>query len=212
MAATTEPPSNEKQPKSPPPRKLSDRIKEAAEKSFIGRQEELSILSNAIEADDPPFFVAYVHGPGGIGKSRLVQTAIGNTGPEVNRYIMDCREIEPTPLGFQIALGAALEVRESEPDFSTVVNCLAEQNQRSVLALDTYETFGLMDTWLRQEFLPSLSENVFTIIAGRESPNPAWLTSPGWSELFREIKLGELSKEDTLTMLESRGLKPDRTG
>jgi class 3 adenylate cyclase len=25
-----------------------------------------------------------------------------------------------------------------------------------------------MDTWLRQEFLPSLSDNVFTIIAGRE--------------------------------------------
>jgi class 3 adenylate cyclase len=51
---------------------------------------------------------------------------------------------------------------------------------------------------------------VFTIIAGREAPNPAWLTTPGWSELFREIKLGELSKEDTLKMLESRGLKPNQ--
>jgi class 3 adenylate cyclase len=149
MAATPESQLNEKQLISPPPRKLSDRIREAAKKSFIGRQEELSILSNAIEADDPPFFVAYVHGPGGVGKSRLVQAAMVNISPEINRYIMDCREIEPTPQGFQIALGALLEVRESEPDFATVVNCLAEQNQRSVLALDTYETFGLMDTWLR---------------------------------------------------------------
>jgi len=61
-----------------------------------------------------------------------------------------------------------------------------------VIALDTYETFGLMDTWLRQKFLPALSEDIFTIIAGREDPNPAWLTTPGWSELFRKIKLGEL--------------------
>jgi len=67
-----------------------------------------------------------------------------------------------------------------------------------------------MDTWLRQEFLPWLTENVIAIIAGREAPNPAWLITPGWSELFREIKLGELSKEDTLHMLESRGLQPDQ--
>ncbi len=53
-------------------------------------------------------------------------------------------------------------------------------------------------------------KNVFTVIAGREPPNPAWLTTPGWSELFREIKLGELSKEDTIKMLESRGLRPDQ--
>ena len=177
-------------------KKLSERIKEAAKMSFIGRQKELSIILNAIEANDPPFFVAYVHGPGGIGKSRFIHAAMDRINPAINRYVMDCRQIEPTPKGFQLALEAALKVEESEPDFETVVNCLAEKEQRSVLALDTYETFGLMDTWLRQEFLPSLTENIFTIIAGREAPNPAWITTPGWSELFREIKLGELSEED----------------
>jgi class 3 adenylate cyclase len=192
------------------PKKLSDRIKEAAKSSFIGREKELSILLDAVEADDRPFFVAFVHGPGGIGKSRLIHAALDRISPEINRFFMDCRQIEPTPRGFQIALGAALGVPESEPDFAAVVTCLTEQKQRSVLALDTYETFGLMDTWLRQEFLPSMTENVFTIISGREAPNPAWLTTPGWSELFREIKLGELSREDALKMLESRGLEPDQ--
>ena len=89
------------------PRTISERLAAVAKTSFIGRQKELSLL---------------------------VQAAIGNTSPKVNRYVMDCREIEPTPQGFQIALGEALEVPESEPDFATVVNCLAEQNQRSVLA------------------------------------------------------------------------------
>ena len=195
---------------SAPPKKLSERLKTAAKTSFIGRQKELSIILNAIEADDSPFFVAYVHGPGGIGKSRFIHAAMDRINPAIDRYIMDCRQIEPTPRAFQTALGAALEVQESEPDFAKVVNCLAEKEKRSILALDAYETFGLMDTWLRQEFLPSLTENVFTIIAGREAPNPAWITTPGWSELFREIKLGKLSEEDTLKMLESRGLEPNQ--
>ena len=192
------------------PRTISERLSEAAKTSFIGRQKELSIIINAIESDNPPFFVAYVHGPGGIGKSRLIHTAIDRIKSTINCYLMDCRQIEPTPRGFQIAIGAALQAQESEPDLLTVVNCLTEKGQRSVIALDTYETFGLMDTWLRQEFLPSLTENVFTIIAGREAPNPAWLTTPGWSDLFREIKLGELSNEDARKMLESRGLAPEQ--
>ena len=210
MTATVKSQINNAPSISPSPKKLADRLKESARISFIGRQEELSLLSNAIESDEPQFFVTYVHGPGGIGKSRLIQAAMDRIRPEINRYILDCRQIEPTPQGFQIALGAELELSESEPDFKTVIHCLAQPNQRTVLVLDTYETFGLMDTWLRQEFLPSLSESVFIIIAGRETPNPAWLITPGWSELFREIKLGELSKEDTVKMLESRGLQPDQ--
>ena len=134
MVATTESQLKEAPPISPPPRKLSDRIKEAAKKSFIGRQKELALLSNAIKADDPPFFVAYVYGPGGIGKSRLIQAVLNNIKSDVNRFIMDCRQVEPTPQGFQIALGTALDLEESEPDLATVVNCLAGKKQRSVLA------------------------------------------------------------------------------
>ncbi|UCD78690.1 MAG: hypothetical protein JSW26_25340 [Desulfobacterales bacterium] len=99
---------------------------------------------------------------------------------------------------------------EAESNLDTVFNCLAEKKQRSVLALETYATFGLMDTWLHQKFLPFLSDNVFTIIAGRQASNAAWLTTPGWSEFFREIKLGEFSSEDALKMLAARGLRPDQ--
>jgi hypothetical protein len=141
------------------PRTISEQLAEAAKNTFVGRKTERALISNAVGAAVLPFMVAYLHGPGGIGKSRLLQAALSGTGPEVRRYIMDCREIEPTPLGFRIALSAKLEIPDSEPDLATVVNCLAEKKQRSVLALDTYETFGLMDTWLRQEFLPSLSDN-----------------------------------------------------
>jgi class 3 adenylate cyclase len=193
-------------------RTISDRLSEVATRTFVGRESELSLLSEAITAADLPFLVLFIHGPGGIGKSRLLQATLSVIGPEVHRYVMDCREIEPTPRGFQAALGAALELQESEPDLHSLVGRLAETGQRTVLALDTYETFGLMDTWLRQELVPALSENVFTIIAGRQGPNPAWLTSPGWQGLFHQIELRELSKVQAEEMLELCGLTPQQAG
>ncbi len=126
------------------PRTISERLADAVKSTFVGRKTERALISNAVEAAELPFMVAFMHGPGGIGKSRLLQAALSDTGPEVRRYLMDCREIEPTPRGFRTALGAKLEVQEFEHDLATVVNCLAEKKQRSVLALDTYETFGLM--------------------------------------------------------------------
>lgn len=189
-------------------RTISDRLKEVASLTFVGRQNELAFLSKTIEAADLPFLVAFIHGPGGIGKSRLLEATLSTVGPAVRGYVLDCREIEPTPQGLQMALGAAIEMQESEPNLHSIVGRLGEPGQRTVLVLDTYETFGLMDTWLRQVFVPALSENVFTIIAGRQEPNAAWFTSPGWQGLFREIELHELSADETQKMLESRGLTP----
>lgn len=188
-------------------RKISDRLSEVAGSSFFGRQEELALLASAINSNDPPFLVGFIHGPGGIGKSRLIQALRQSIPAAVGWYLMDCRHIEPTPQGFLASLGAVLRMEE-EPVFHSITNRLGEIGQRTVLALDTYETFGLMDTWLRQEFLPSLSDNVFTLIAGRQAPNPAWLTAPEWHHIFRDIPLQEMSANDSRKMLESRGLTP----
>jgi hypothetical protein len=188
------------------PRTISERLSELTKKTFVGRQEELSLISDAIRASVPPFIVVFIHGPGGIGKSRLIRATLDSGASEIQTIFMDCREIEPTPKGFLGAIGDALEMGKDETDFNSVVDRLGWEGQRTVLALDTYETFGLMDTWLRQVFVPALSESVFTIIAGRQAPSGSWLTSPGWQELFCEIELGELSADDSQKMLESRGL------
>ncbi|MEE9277180.1 MAG: adenylate/guanylate cyclase domain-containing protein [Dehalococcoidia bacterium] len=187
-------------------RRVSERLSEAATRSFVGREQELAVLRGAIEAAEPPFVVAFIHGPGGIGKSRLLKATLGSVGRPVQSLVMDCREIEPTPKGFLSALGATMGMRDPAPDLDMVVSRLGDGEPRSVLALDTYETFGLMDTWLRQVFVPALPESVFTIIAGREAPNPAWLTTPGWQDLFHEIELRDLPDTDARQMLTSRGL------
>lgn len=186
-------------------RTISDRLSEAARSAFVGREQELALLTGAIQSDDPPFVVAFIHGPGGIGKSSLIHALSDSLGSAVQQYLMDCRNIEPTPEGFLLSLADAFGMKET-PDHNSIVNHLRETNQKTVLALDTYEAFGLMDTWLRQEFVPSLTENVFTIISGREPPSVGWLITPGWRDLFCDIEIRELSTNHSHKMLESRGL------
>jgi class 3 adenylate cyclase len=187
--------------------RMSDRLSRVARSSFFGRQTELAALRGAVESTELPFVVAFIHGPGGIGKSWLLQAALSSSSPDFHSIVLDCRNIEPTPEGLLRTLGTLLRTRESEPDLASVVARLGETAGRTVLALDTYETFGLMDTWLRQVFVPALPESVLTVIAGRQAPNPAWLTTPGWAGLFREIELHGLSEHDSHQMLESRGVR-----
>ena len=185
-------------------RTIAERLSETAERSFVGREAEVGVLRRAIEADEPPFLVGFVHGAGGIGKSWLVRTAIGQASPAARPLSLDCKQIEPTSRGFLAALGESLDTPIADP--ASAARELAASERRCVLALDTYETFGLLDTWLRQTFLPQIPESVITLISGREPPSSAWLTTPGWQALFHAIELRGLTSEDALALLAARGL------
>jgi class 3 adenylate cyclase len=176
-------------------RTIAERLSESAGASFVGRDAELATLREAIAADEPPFLVAYVHGPGGIGKSSLLESAVAGAGPGVRVLSLDCARVEPTPRGFLEAVDGAFD---------------GATDGRCVLALDTYETFGLMDSWLRQSFIPSLPETAVTLIASREPPRPGWLTSAGWAGLFHQIRLRGLDRGESLTMLTRRGLTAEQ--
>jgi len=191
-------------------RTLSDRLSEAALGAFVGREDELRALTDALQAPDPPFAVAFIHGPGGIGKSSFVRATLDALPKEYQRLWLDCRDVEPTADGVLSAL-AALVSGESKPvDVETLSQRLAHQSPRCVIVFDTYELFGLLDTWLRQILLPALPASVVTLIASREPPSPGWATSPGWSGMFREIQLHALGQAQSLSMLRSRGLSEEQ--
>lgn len=185
---------------------VADLLNERAARSFVGRRDELETLVGAAAADEPPFLVAFVHGPGGIGKSRLLQAALSElaaAGHPVAR--LDCREIEPTPRGFLRALGAALGLEDPDPAVATIARSLAAAPARTVIGIDTYETFGLLDTWLRQDFLPNLPDRLLLLIAGREPPGPGWVADPGWQHLVWRLELQGLDEAESLALLRSRG-------
>ena len=64
--------------------------------------------------------------------------------------------------------------------------------------------FVLLDTWIRQVFVPSLPVNARLAIGSRNPPSPAWRTTPGWQGLFRSLPLDPLPETDALRYLACR--------
>jgi uncharacterized protein (DUF934 family) len=162
--------------------------------SFVGREQELSTLEDIVRLGDQS--VIYVHGIGGIGKSALVGALVDRLEATGTRVVcLDCRTVEPTERG----LLAALRDRDVE----------AGQGHGggwpTLLVLDHYEVFRLMDTWLRQVLVPSLPGDSSVLVAGREPPVAAWFASPTG---FRSVPLGPLHEKDAALLLEALGIRP----
>ena len=98
--------------------------------------------------------MAFVHGPGGIGKTSLVRRVLSELPPSVRGLYLDGRDVEPTPEGFCRAIGHALGLPEMQTTVATIARALGET--RVTLVVDIYEMLGLLDAWLRTRFLPTL--------------------------------------------------------
>lgn len=163
-------------------------------RSVVGREEELSTLEDLVLSGDQA--VIYVHGIAGIGKSVLIRALAGRlaaTGAQV--LCLDCRTIEPTERGLLSALGVD-DVHATHRDGEALP---------TLLVLDHYEVFRLMDTWIRQELVPSLLEHSRLLLSGREPPVAAWFSVLSG---FRSMPLPALRDEDAMLLLESLGVRP----
>jgi len=186
--------------------KLGDIVSERALAAFAGRAREVEALFQLFEQGGP--LALYVHGVAGIGKSSLLEVfaaRVRATGGRVVR--IDCRTVEPTVQGLLTELSDAL----GEPllTIEEVAERLACFDEKIVIALDTYEVFRLMDTWIRQVFIPSLPVNARVAIASRNPPSSAWRTTRGWLGLFRSLLLEPLSETEALGYLTMSGIAPD---
>src|ERR1041384_4755884 len=52
---------------------LADRLVEARHTRFVGRQGELSVFESALRTEILPFYILHIFGPGGVGKTTLLQ-------------------------------------------------------------------------------------------------------------------------------------------
>jgi len=177
---------------------------ESAGRGRVGREREIGALLAAATADEPPFLVAFVHGPGGIGKSHLVRRLLDALPAPVRGLYLDGRDVEPTPRGLRRALGQALGSTATDPDVGALARALAARP--TVLVIDTYEGLGLLDAWLRTQFLPAMPATTLTVLAGRDRPATAWYTTAGWQGLVAEFPLAALSADEAEQLLRRRGL------
>lgn len=185
------------------PRRMKDLLAQRALENFVGRTKEMATLLQCLEDECP--LVVHIHGIGGVGKSALIQTFSAQAQAQgATVVILDSPLIEPTERGFLHELGNA--IGGVAPTMEEVVNKLESLGSRVFLVIETYELFRLMDTWLRQVFVPALSENVRVILVGREPPTPCWLTAPEWQGLFSNIILESLNNQESLELLGRAGI------
>ncbi len=173
---------------------LAERLRTARRRRFVGRSQERALFQTALGAPELPFCVLYIFGPGGVGKTSLLQEFIHLSGQaEIPSLYLDARNIEPTPESFERAWQ---EVQSSQPN----------PPLRQVLLLDTYELMAPLDDWLRDEFLPRLPEQTLVVLAGRHPPSMVWRTDPGWQDLVRILPLRNLNPDESRTYLSHRAI------
>ena len=189
------------------PTLLADRLLRAAHDRFVGREEPRSLFQEALTADEPPFFVLYAFGPGGVGKTALLREfRYMCREQEVPETYLDARMIEPNPEAFLAALGVALRLSPGEDPLAT----LGAVTERQVLLLDTFETLASLERWLYTAFLPYLSERILVVVAARKAPSSAWLTDSSWQALLRTVSLRNFSANEGRTYLTKVGLPDDQ--
>ncbi|HEY1270664.1 MAG TPA: AAA family ATPase, partial [Terriglobales bacterium] len=186
---------------------LADLLSEHANKSFIGRSTEMASLLETLDDVGPG--VTCLYGIGGIGKSRLLSAfAQRARAAGASVIILNCHSIEPTEQGFWIGLSEALGQDLSSCEEAN--QRLASFGKRVILAFDNYEVFRLLDTWLRQTFVPRLPSAVRIILCGRQNPVAAWSLTPGWNGMFRGLELQALAPRDAVELLASAGISEER--
>lgn len=131
--------------------------------------------------------VLFLHGPGGIGKSALLDALAGVAAAEgADPVKVDGRHVPLVPGSLPTPAAGS----------------------RPVLLIDSYELLEPIDDWVRDEFLPMLAAGTVVVIAGRQPPAAPWLADPAWHELIRVVALRNLAPRDAGAYLTGQQVPP----
>lgn len=167
---------------------LAGRLGAARDDAFVGRDQELNAVFDAV-AGSTDVRVFFVHGPGGIGKTTLLEAMARRAG-RLGRPIcyLDARDVDCSPATVQRVVRAA------------------DEQPNTLLLIDSYDLLIPLDRWLRTELLPARPANAVTVLAGRDAPGPEWWLDPGWRQLLQVHPLDRLDDATSRRLLSGLGV------
>lgn len=160
----------------------------ARTKAFVGRTVELECFDAAL-AGRASHRVILVYGSGGVGKTALLQqfrVRAEGTGRTV--VAVDGEDVDGSRDGLRRATSA---VRSGYP---------------AVLLVDGYERLSNLDGWIRDDLVASMSTEIVVVLAGRNPPQQAWRTDPGWRAVVECLPMDVLDPLESEQLLAHAGV------
>jgi hypothetical protein len=184
--------------------RLGDLLDTARRQRLVGRHRELASFDDAVSGRSSRR-VLFLHGPGGIGKTTLLQEFRARAGAAGRTVVhVDGRDVDPSPDGLDIAVHRAAD----HQDASQPVEWLPAG---AVLLVDGYEQLTPIDGWLRDERIPALPADTVVVLAGRDPPAAPWRTDAGWRHLVAVHHLEHFVPSESTELLAHAGVaSPER--
>ena len=123
------------------PSSIADRLAAARHGRFVGRRSEVELFHSALTADEPPFVVLHIYGPGGIGKTTLLREFERMTAENGRATLrLDGRHLDPSPTNFLLALESVISKQISVNSKPTTGQRLSIANNSVLFILDFRQT------------------------------------------------------------------------
>jgi hypothetical protein len=177
---------------------LRDRVQQAEESVFAGRERELRRLIDLMT--DPrrlPLTVSLT-GPPGIGKTAMLEECARRVrSVDAGRTVLiDCHEFDGSVDGFRSMLGRR-----------TAGWTGGGVEVPTLLGVDSYELLTVpRRRRLREEFLEQLTGPVLVVLADRKGPVDMLSQRAGWRACMETMSLGPLDEVEARRLLAGRGL------
>lgn len=173
-------------------RKWGERKQDLEKQLFVGRQAEQEFFRSYLLENRKEAPIINIYGTAGIGKSSLV-SQYRNISEQygVPFILLDSKDFSHTPEGFSIKLlnemNSEIPLSHDLVRFSIAKLKQLTENNRLVLAIDTYEEMNDLDHWLRESFLVELNDQIIVILAGRNPLQGAWKFSVAWRKMIQYV-------------------------